>query len=198
MPKFEVEKFIPFEEPTQDGLGLVVHQKTLFHATASSINRDLSPKFVSGIYLSSQEEIAARYAAAKFSKNQEANSIILKTKIQNVRLLDLRTKENTRIILAGFKASLREKFENSKLSWAAETALQTTLQSLDLSKIKSGHLKEFLVGLGKDLAEYCESLGYDGLVTLEGGEGSALSRHDTYLIFNPKEVRVIEEKVLES
>lgn len=183
MAKFEVEKYAFEDEPTSDGLGLVVHDKTLYHHSFLSVLGDR-------IYLTPQEKIAASYALSKFPKKEKNNSAIREVKLQNAKLLDLRRKENIKIILAGFKISLQEKLENSKLDWASETALQTTLQNLTSDKIKSNRLRALRPLLGRDFVEYCQSLGYDGLIALDGEEGIGIGHPETYLIFDQGKVRI--------
>lgn len=46
-------------------------------------------------------------------------------------------------------------------------------------------------------SEYLESLGYDGLKTIEGGEPPHVGPHDTYLIFDPTKVKLVGETAVE-
>lgn len=57
-------------------------------------------------------------------------------------------------------------------------------------KIKSGNISEAVgPALGKYFSEFVESLGYDGLIAIEGGEGD-VGNHDSYVVFNPEKVRI--------
>jgi len=48
--------------------------------------------------------------------------------------------------------------------------------------------------MGNTFSDYVESLGYDGLITFEGGEPLTGGNHDSYVIFDPEKVKIIKEQ----
>jgi hypothetical protein len=44
--------------------------------------------------------------------------------------------------------------------------------------------------------KYVQSLGYDGIIAYEGGEGSHVGNHDTYLVFNPDKISILKEQAI--
>ena len=192
MPKFEIGKFALADEPTPDGLGVFVYQKNLFH-TPQHLSQPISAK--PSLYLVPHEEIAIHYAKTKFSPVQP---VVASAKVRNLKLVDFRKKENVKIFLAGFKTYLVRELETQKLNWLKEISVKTALENTTPEKIKSGHLSELVTSLGLNFKEYCQSLGYQGVVALEGGGGTGVNYHDTYIIFDPTKVQIIKEKILQS
>ncbi len=192
MPKFEIESYAFEDEPTSDGLGVFVHKKDLFH-TPKHPSQPISAR--ANLYLIPHEEIAIHYAKTKFSPVQP---VVSSARVQSLKLVDFRKKENAKIFLAGFKTYLIHKLETENLNWLKEIAVRTAIENINPEKIKSGHLSEFVTSLGLNFKEYCQLLGYEGLIALEGGEGTGVNHHNTYIIFDPTKVKIVQEKILQS
>jgi hypothetical protein len=57
-------------------------------------------------------------------------------------------------------------------------------------------LKDLLFGVGDWARSMLQDMGYDGLMAIEGGEGGNgldIGKHDSYVIFDPKKVKVVEQ-----
>ena len=70
--------------------------------------------------------------------------------------------------------------------------LERTIETINGGKIRAGNLKEIAQSNGKLFSDYIKSFGYEGLITLEGGEGGN-GNHDTYLIFDPEKAKINQE-----
>lgn len=192
MPKFKIEHFAFEDEPTPDGLGFFVHEKNLFH-TPRHPSQPISAK--SSLYFVPEEKIAIHYAKTKFSP---IHPVIASVKIQNLKLLDFRNKENLKVFLVGFRNHLSFRLENEKLNWLEEIAVKTALENTNPAQVSKGHVTELIDSLGMNFKSYCKSLGYDGLIAYDGGEKVGINHHDTYLIFDPNQIRILKEKILKS
>jgi len=208
------ESGLPGEEEIDDGLGLLVRKKFLYHGSGISgirlFNAAEEDTVGSGVYLTSEAKDATGYARRRSKQERypqradgkpviaDSVPILYETSIENLKVLDLRKSQNVKKILDGFKEVLHQKLINldvndSKSYWL-QRLLHRAIDTIDAWKVGSGNLKEVAFNTGKWFSEYCVSLGYDGLVTLEGGEGEEVGNHDTYVIFDPKKVRVEKEQ----
>jgi len=123
--------------------------------------------------------------------------VIYESSVENMKLLDLRKDENVKKVLDGFKQVLIEKLKEPDLEWNVQGVLQKAVEAITSGKVGSGNLREVTFSTGQMFSDYCKSLGYEGLMTFEGGEGDDVSNHDTYLIFDPEKAKINQEhKVL--
>lgn len=192
MSKFEIKDYAFPDEPTPDGLGIFVNQKNLYH-TPLHPSQPITAR--PSLHLLSEEEIAIHYAKTKFSPHQP---VISEARIKNLKLVDFRKKENAKIFLSGYKVHLNRRLENEKLNWLEEISMKTALENITPEKISSGHYAELVTSLGRHFREYCESLGYAGLITFESTDRPDAPHHDAFIIFNPVDVRITQEKILKS
>jgi hypothetical protein len=196
------------EEITDDGLGVLVKKKTLYHGSGRSgikiFNKAEEDTVGSGVYLTSEAKDAIGYARLRSERERSANkaggssvvensvSTIYEASIENMKLCDLREDKNVKIILDGFKKFVKEKLKNPDLKWFLRGALERIIETIDSGKIRAGNLKYIAQTNGQLFSDYIKSLGYDGLIILEGGEGGN-GNHDTYLIFDPEKVKINQE-----
>ncbi len=192
------------EVPSEDGLGVTVKNKHLYHGSYRDDIQDLAAAEETtvgeGIYFTSEPTAATGYARhrAKGRKGVpiegykgEATPVLYEALVQNLKLLDLRKTENVSKILPGFRAKLREVEQNPQTPWFLQMAMHEAIQQIKTGKVGPGSIKLIAVNNPKLFTEYVRSLGYEGLITYEGGEGDA-GNHDTYLVFDPEKAKIIQ------
>ncbi|OGZ66412.1 MAG: hypothetical protein A3C50_02590 [Candidatus Staskawiczbacteria bacterium RIFCSPHIGHO2_02_FULL_43_16] len=191
------------EEEIDDGLGVLVKKKTIYHGSGISgiekFDKAEEDTVGSGIYFTSEAKDAIGYARLRAKrergrmdeqKNEKAEPIIYESSVENMKLCDLRKGENLKKILDGYKKILREELKRTDVPWFYKSALQTSIDTIDSGKIRG--LKDVTQSNGELFSDYIKSLGYEGLITFEGGEGDN-GRHDTYLIFDPEKAKINQE-----
>jgi hypothetical protein len=187
------------EEVINDGLGVFVKAKMLYHGSPVSgidtFTQAEEDTVGSGIYFTSESKDAVNYARLRTkSRGKEGDlPIIYEAKIENMKLLDLRKTENLFKILPGFKKILQERRKVENIKWQRQAAIDAAIDEIDKGQVKAGELRKITFSVGLDFSEYVKSLGYDGLITYEGGEGETPEDHDTYLIFDTEKARIVQE-----
>ena len=191
------------EEPIDDGLGLFIKRKTLYHGTGvsgiSDFDKAEDTTVGEGAYFTSDPNAAIGYARRRSKKDKDQQPIIYETNIENIKLANLQKKENVQKILPGFRKILLDKWQEPANDWRRQSLqiiYQRAVEAIDSGKIGSGNLRDIVFSTGKIFTSYIESLGYDGLITWEGGEGD-IGDHDTYVIFDPEKAKINKEHVVE-
>jgi hypothetical protein len=196
----EIAKKIQGEEPIDGGLGVFVKRKTLYHGTGISGINDFDKAEETtvgeGAYFTSEPEAAIGYARRRSKRDKDQKPIIYEANIENTKLAELRQKENVQKVLPGFRKILLEKWQEPDLRWDRQLVLSKAIEAIDSDKIGPGNLRDIAFSTGKIFTDYIASLGYDGLITYEGGEGSDVGFHDTYLIFDPERAKINKEHVV--
>lgn len=185
------------EEKIDDGLGVLVKKKTLWHGSGisgiESFNKAEEDTVGSGIYFTSEAKDAIGYARRRSRREKDASPVIYESSVEDMKLLDLRKDENVKKILEGFKPILVKKLKEPDLKWNVQGVFQMAVEAITSGKVGSGNLREVTFGTGQMFSDYCKSLGYEGLITFEGGEGDDVGSHDTYLIFDPEKAKISQE-----
>jgi len=185
------------EESVDDGLGVFVKKKTLYHGSATEGVKEFDAAeedtVGSGIYFTSEPGDAIGYARRR-SRSRDGKPIIYEASVENMKLLDLRNDENVRKILPGFADVLTGKLKDPAYqAWNAQEIIANALEAIGSGKIGASNLREIAFSFGKDFSAYVRSLGYEGLIAVEGGEGDDIGNHDSYLIFDPKKAKIDQE-----
>lgn len=145
-----------------------------------------------GVYLTSQQEAAEGYALRR-SKGGGVPTIY-KAEIQNLSLLDLTSQEAQEKFTSYWKEQLlklREELVHKEWS-AKEAAVDQALLNINTNSIRG--LRDITFSFGDLVRETLKREGFDGLIIEEGGEGRGeIGNHDSYVIFNPQDVRIIKE-----
>ncbi len=185
------------EEEIDGGLGVFIKKKTLYHGSGTSgiesFNEAKEATVGSGTYFTSEARNAIGYAHRRTRGVENASPVIYESTVENMKLLDLRKDTNVKTVLNGFRKLLLEKLKQPDLSWHHQESLRRPIEVIDSGVVHSGNLRDVTYTTGQMFSEYCKSLGYEGLVTFEGGEGDEVGHHDTYLIFDPKKVTISQE-----
>ena len=196
------------EEEIDNGLGVLVKKKTLYHGSGISgiktFNKAEEDTVGSGIYFTSEAKDAIGYARIRSERErnpqkadgspiiENSKPIIYESSVEDMKLCDLRKDENVKNILEGFIKVIKEELKKPDLKWFVQGALERTIETINSGKVRAGNLKEVAQTNGKLFSDYINSLGYEGLITLEGGEGGN-GNHDTYLIFDPERAKINQE-----
>lgn len=190
------------EEISEDGLSVIVKNKSLYHGSAvsgiKSFNNAEDETIGSGLYCTSKADKAIGYARGRSrarNKDNGGSPIIYEVKITDLRLANLRSNENVQNLLSGYEKVLRkELLENKKLQWFMTMNIEKALELFKEGKVNIRNLSRLTGGgLGGYFTRYLQSNGYDGLVTYEGGESDFVGEHDSYIIFDPKKAKVTAE-----
>jgi|GEM_PF-1413592 len=222
------ERQKPGEEIVDDGKGILIKHKSLYHGTHAPDIKGFSLEDAEfdtigrGVYLTSEAKDAIGYGRRR-SRARGLDPRIYEASINNLKLFDLRKDENVREVMLGFKDHLegiflqqRDVLKNApkdgpewefaerfvrqwircfsadqrigkeQVDWNTPEYLDNPLKMLRM-------LYEYNY-FSKSFGEYVASLGYDGIVAIEGGEGNDVRNHDTYLIFDPNKVHINEEQ----
>lgn len=186
------------EEEIDDGMGVLAKRKIIYHGSAISgiekFNLAEEDTVGNGVYFTSDKESAAGYARSRSKGEKGATPMIYQCEVENMKLLDLRKEENVKKVMSGFREILSARLNSGeKLGWNIEGVLREAIDNIDRGNIGVGKLKIVTFHFGGQFTEYVRSLGYEGLITFEGGEGNEVGDHDTYLVFDPEKIKVKEE-----
>ncbi len=186
------------EETINNGLGVLIHEKTLFHGSSvkgiSTFNSAEEATVGNGLYLTSKPEDARGYARRRSKISGEP--ILYESQIKNMRFLDLRKESNVAEILKGFLEKLKIIAKKPNLKWYYLASLNGAIEKIEKNEIDHMNLREVTSAHGGLFSEYVQSLGYDGLIALEGGEGEDIGNHDSYLIFDPQKVTITTSQAI--
>lgn len=205
-PELEiVPKDIKIQSSPKDGehelgtdLDIFVKRKILYHGSATSgisrFNHAEEDTVGSGIYFTSSEKSAAEYARNR-AEGKTNEQIVYKVLVEDLRLANLTTDENAKKILMGYIPILRQKVKDHADKWYVVEGALRSIEAVNADKAGAGKVKNATFGTGEWFSEYLSSLGYDGLIALEGGE-KGVGAHDSYVIFNPEKVKILQEQKL--
>lgn len=199
-----LDEHLPDEEPIDGGLGVLVRRKMLYHGSSTGeidrFQKSEETTLGEGVYFTSEPEKASGYAmhrAKTPSYNKTMGTSVRNDSpavhirlIENLKLLDLRNKENLLVILPAFKDILVKELDKENRAdsyrWNWAQVIETKIEQISLGHIF--HPKDIAQQLSGLFTDYVKSLGYDGVLALEGGEGK-IGDHDTYLIFDPDKIK---------
>jgi hypothetical protein len=155
-----------------------------------------------GVYLTSHEAWAVEYAFIRTHKGTEKEKpTVYEVEIKDMTLLNLTTKQSLIEFMKFFVEVLDKKYE--KLGKEASLIFRTRLGD-DIKKIRDAlkkdkalYPREILEATGSYAAEALTKLGYSGLFAIEGSEAGT-GAHDSYVIFDPKKVKIVREVEISS
>ncbi|MEK6917632.1 MAG: hypothetical protein AABW51_01670 [Nanoarchaeota archaeon] len=144
-----------------------------------------------GIYLTSDIESAEGYA--KLRSQNTKTPVVYSVSVDGLNFLDFREIKTLDIVMASFLEVLTDKLKHAK-KWYVVASTKKAIEDIRNKKyIKSG-IKEITFSHGDIFSRHIESLGYDGLLALEGGEGKYRKIHDSWVVHNPSKVNFIGER----
>lgn len=183
------------EEIVDDGLGIFVRKKTLYHGSYVSGIKSMvgADEYTIGIglYCTSQAKDAIGYARRR-ARQRNGQPFLYEGVVENLKLCDLRNDENVNRIMSRFSQFLENEKNKPDIKWNVYSLMEKVVSKIKNNEIKAWNLKE--IGLNDTFTRFMQSQGYDGLIAFEGGEEKDIGRHDTYLIFHPEKVKVNKEQ----
>lgn len=193
MPNFEQN--LPLEEIVDEGRGVLIRNKTLFHGSSvAGIDRLKTAEestVGNGVYFTSRFEDAQGYAVRRSRSREGSEPVIYSTNIDNLKFFDARNNDNVSNLLTEFLPLLIGERQKEGLPWMIEATLDEAIKKIRDSKVNAGNLREVTFAHGKLFTDYLKSLGYDGLIAVEGGEGDDIGNHDTYVVFDPSKIQTL-------
>ena len=186
------------EEEIDDGLGVFIKKKTLYHGSIVGDIKDLEPgdgdTLGAGIYCTSQAKDAIGYAVQR-SKARAVNGekpIVYEMSVENLKMIDLRTRKNVEKVAKGLKPLLEKEIEKENVSASRKINIKKMLESIRFEHFSENNVQDLARSFGL-FSKYIKDLGYDGLIAFEGGEGEQ-GDHDSYLIYDPEKVKIVKEQ----
>src|SRR3989304_7265554 len=139
------------EEEIDDGLGILLKKKTLYHGSGTSgievFNEAEEDTVGSGVYFTSEAKAAIGYARIRAGIN--GNPVIYEASVEDIKLLDLRKKENVQKVLTSLRPKLEQKLSDPQLKWWHRGALRRAIEAIDSEKVSLGKVKEVAFNIGQ-------------------------------------------------
>ncbi len=159
----------------------------------------------SGVYLTSQQEVARGYAKVRVRSFQIPT--VYEAEVVDMDILDLTVRAGVEEFAKLWKQELRiwgdevlptTEVANEMVREIYKEKIHRVIDSINRNSFR--FLKDLTFSFGDLIRKVLTQHGYDGLKTIEGGEsgnGVTIGDHDTYVIFDPQRVKMIkEEKVV--
>lgn len=208
------------EVPINDGLGVFLKKKTLYHGSSTSGIEEFKAAEETtvgeGLYCTSQAKDAINYSHQR-SGGPEKEPILYEVLVENLKLLDLRNNENIKSVMRDYAPIIRGKIDRMKeeilkirqerkdvqddlkvmVLGDSRQDLITAYGLINSEEINIHTIQEVTRVAGQLFTDYVRSIGYDGLITIEGGEGDfRKSNHDSYVLFDPEMAKIVKEQKL--
>jgi hypothetical protein len=189
------------------GKGILYRSITLYHGSGTQgiqTFREAEETTVGkGVYLTSSPRDCISYAHVRAGK--DGTPVLYEALVKFVKFIDLRTSERVKNIMPGFKERLlkcKQKYISTGDDFFDETViglLDNSIHKIDQDEVTVANIRDVTKPFGEMFSRYLEDLGYDGLITYEGGEGRDFTNHDhdTFLVFNPDKVEITQEALVD-
>lgn len=154
-----------------------------------------------GVYFTTDRKAAKRYAVAR---SNGTKSRVYEVEVSNLDIADLRTRAGQEAFARLFKQSLLDWKEDHlpnlkgpsdvlirSIREQREKAIKELIEKIDDNSFK--HLRDLTFAWGDLVSKTLSSLGYNGLISIEG-EPPQIDFHDSVVIFNPQNVKIIDQK----
>lgn len=211
-----------------NGLGLRFAEVTMYHGGAEAnivdFNRSVDTTIGAGLYATSMPDQAFGYAVLRAHDHEEGgpriktkegvveplnSPVVYELTLQDVTFADLREQANIDRVLPGPFADFlatwidehQEAIDSDRYHVAREGMTQALTQLRAINTVQAGQIKLALGNfymVGEAFTDYLQSLGYDGLIGIEGGEQistiqSYTGIHDSWVLFDPAKAKVTDE-----
>ena len=176
----------PEEESIDEGRGILIRKKTLYHGSGTpgieSFEKAEETTIGEGVYFTSKFQDAVGYAKRRTRRSKESIPMVYEVSVENMKVLDLREDKNVKEVMESLRSKLEEELQKPSIPWYYEAKLKKSIKAIVKGEINAGNIREIGFNLGSQFTEHVRSLGYEGLVALEGGEGADIGLHDSYVI----------------
>ena len=175
-----------------------IREMVLYHGATMSGIKELKEAedttMGDGLYLTSSKKAATGYSFVRALKDEK--HILYETMIENMDILNLSTPGSVREFMKFYVEVLSDELKTMDSSrWAVRENYSRTRDKV-YKALQEGRIlnpKEMLQYTGATARNRLMKLGYDGIFAIEGGGGD-VGDHDSFVIFDPKRVKVVEER----
>ncbi|MBP9748964.1 hypothetical protein KBD18_02035, partial [Patescibacteria group bacterium] len=128
--------------------------------------------------------------------------LLYEVDIENARLLDFRRDDVLQTWLPKFRTVLQNTLDQlreqdgatgKRASWHVVSGLKNAIGEIDKG-FSPGWLQVIFASQGGLLTNFLMAQGFDGILADEGGEAGVVGPHDTFVIFDPKKLKMIQKK----
>lgn len=173
----------------------VIDQMVLYHGSnvpgIQKFNPAEETTIGTGVYLT-DKNTATGYANRRFNSGKGVPTLY-QVEVQKLKLANLTDETNVQTILPGFRTVLEKELATPNITWYHENAISTAINAINSGTIHAGNLRQIAFSNGVSFSSYLNSLGFDGLIAIEGGEGS-IGDHKSYVVFNPEKIQIQSEE----
>lgn len=156
-----------------------------------------------GVYFTTDRKAARGYAVVR---SNDARGQVYEVEVSNLDLADLRTRAGQEAFARLFKQSLLDWKEDHlpnlkkssdiltrSIGKQREEAIKELIEKIDDNSFK--RLRDLTYAWGDLVSTTLSGLGYSGLISIEG-EPPQIDFHDSVVIFNPQDVKIIDQNSL--
>lgn len=170
---------------------IILQNKTLYHGSATADIELLNPAeedtVGKGIYFVDNSADAIGYASLRSLRDNNP-PIVYEVIVNDARMVNLDNPYKLQEIMQGF-ANMLEESDTSKVPWYVEGAILRSIETIR-NGVQPGQVKLATQNVCSQFTDYVKHMGYDGLITTEGGEGKTVSNHTTYLLFDSDKITI--------
>lgn len=148
----------------------------------------------SGVYLTSDKKVAVGYAKRR-ARYRGGIPTIYTVIVSKTKFVDLTDKNTLQKIMNEFLEILKKQKSIAK-QWFQSETVQNSIDEINRGNYHPGNIREITYSHTKLFTRYLISLNIDGLVCLEGGEGEDIGNHDSWVVFDPKKVKISKEEIV--
>lgn len=175
----------------------------LFHGTPSSsitaFKKGIEDTLGTGIYFTSERKKAEGYAVKRTCS--DGVPFVYEARAPYAKFLDLRDAQTLAFVLEGYvgfankwleKKYPEEEITNANIRFSRNMLarkIKRITERIKEGKCSVGNIRTVSYEIPYLWTEYIQSLGYEGLIGLEGGEDN-IGNHDSWLVFDPEKTLV--------
>lgn len=178
---------------------LQIEHMTLYHGSATSGIAELKEAqettVGTGVYFVDNIAQASEYAIYR-ARNRGGTPVVYEAAINNIKLVNLLNQGKLSAVMSGFRGRLLRELQvvPENAPWHKTSFLHRRITEIEKG-IEVGMVRNATLNHSGLFSDYLGGIGYDGLMTWEGGEDN-IGSHVTYLIFKPESARVTKEQTV--
>ena len=145
---------------------------------------------MSGVYLTSNKNIALGYA--KHRSRSDGVPTVYTVSVSKIKFLDLTDNNTLQEIMDEFLEILKKQIGGK---WFVEEVRQKAIDIIKNKEYNIWNIRNITFSQIDLFTSYILSLGVGGVICLEGGEGD-INNHDSWIVFDPKNITIIKEEII--
>lgn len=175
---------------------LLIDKAVLYHGSGTPGIREFLPADETtigrGVYLTSDPVSAKGYALLRVARKESKSPVVYEVETDRLRLADLRADEGIDKFASLLREELIRLIHNTPKPLPSILVRTVNMAVERIDKHSFRGLKDITWNFQDIVTSLIREKGFDGLVAIEGGEGD-MGNHDSYVIFDPKKVKILEE-----